>query len=144
MSGMTGAASLVLVTAVLVGCSTIYGPAPSPRGEPAPSSSRVGWRFRDAVEVQPGDRVERPQVLSKSHAQYTEEARKQRLNGYVELEVELDETGAVVGATVLRSLDPGLDAAAVDAARRSRYSPARLNGTPRASVFGMTISFQVQ
>ncbi|HEY9422969.1 MAG TPA: TonB family protein, partial [Thermoanaerobaculia bacterium] len=111
--------------------------------EPAPVSDlrvegafqqQAEWRFREDVKVSPGDRVQPPVLLTRIKAVYAEEPRKRRLQGDVGLELEVDENGMVVRAVVTQPLEPSLDANAVVAATRWRYSPARFNGAPRASL----------
>ena len=56
------------------------------------------------------------------------------------LEATIDETGQVADLKVLRSV-PMLDAAAVDAVKQWRYSPALLNGIPIPVIVTVTVRF---
>lgn len=138
--------SLILLPLTLAACgSTIpeAPPAPDLRVEGA-FQQEAEWRFRDDVEVSPSDTVQPPVVLTRTNAQYAEEPRKRRLQGDVGLELEVDENGNVVRAVVTQPLDPALDANAIVAATKWRYSPARLNGTPRASIVKATVEYRIR
>jgi protein TonB len=71
---------------------------------------------------------------------YPEIARRSKVQGAVILEAVIDESGAVNRVKVLRS-SPLLDAAAIDAVSRWRYTPTLLNGTPVAVLMTITINF---
>jgi TonB family protein len=138
--------SLAVFALVLAACgSTIpeAPPAPDLRVEGA-FHQEAEWRFRDDVKVAPSDTVQAPVLLTRTMAQYAEEPRKRRLQGDVGLELEVDENGMVVRAEVTQPLDPALDANAIVAATRWRYSPARFNGVPRASVVKATVPYRIQ
>jgi TonB family protein len=134
--------ALALVAVLAAGCAAMYGPVEEVR--PGSPVRKESWRFRDPVTVGPGDTVERPVILQRAQPRYTEEARKQRISGLVELAVSIDEKGTVTDVAVVQPLEPGLDAAAVAAARQLVFSPARLNGAARASVYDFTVNFQVK
>lgn len=56
--------------------------------------------------------------------------------------VTLDATGKVTAASVYQSSgDPGLDAAAVDAAKRSTYAPGATNCTPSGGTFAVQFEY---
>lgn len=138
--------SLILLPLALAACgSTIPEPPPAPdlRVEGA-FQRQAEWRFRDEVKVSPSDTVQPPVLLTRTRAQYAEEPRKRRLQGDVGLELEVDENGNVVRAVVTQPLDPALDANAVVAATKWRYSPARLNGVPRASLVKATVEYRIR
>jgi TonB family protein len=138
--------TLALLYLALAACSsTIPEPAPAPdlRVEGA-FHQEAEWRFRDAVKVESSDTVQAPVLLTRTKAQYAEEPRKRRLQGDVGLELEVDENGMVVRAVVTQPLEPALDANAVVAATKWRYSPARLNGVPRASVVKATVEYRIK
>jgi len=137
---------LTLCALVLAACgSTIpeAPPAPDLRVEGA-FHQEAEWRFREDVKISESDTVQAPVLLTRTMAQYDEEPRKRRLQGDVGLELEVDENGMVVRAAVVQPLDPALDANAIVAATKWRYSPARLNGIPRASVVKATVPYRLQ
>jgi TonB family protein len=111
-----------------------------------PGSPRFvkGWRFLDGVAAAPGDKVDPPVVKARTMAVYPTEARKQRLMGDVGLELTVDDDGQVVKAEVVQPLEPTMDEAALTAAQRWTFTPARLNGAPKASVVRDVVTFALQ
>jgi TonB family protein len=67
-------------------------------------------------------------LLSKPVPSYTTEARQRKIEGDVELEVEFSATGQVHVLRVVQGLGYGLDEAAVRAAEKIRFAPARRDG----------------
>jgi|RhiMetdeSRZDD1v2_1073273.scaffolds.fasta_scaffold791044_2 periplasmic protein TonB len=67
-------------------------------------------------------------------------AQQARVQGVVILEAIIDERGVVKSVSVLRSI-PLLDPAALDAVRRWRFTPARLNGEAVPVVMTVTVRF---
>lgn len=87
--------------------------------------------------------VERPERISGPAPRYTEIARKARIQGVVRLEAIIDEQGNVTDIEVTEGLPMGLTEAAVEAARRWRYQPARLDGRPVAVYFNLSVRFEL-
>lgn len=71
-----------------------------------------------------------PRILSKVEPEYSEEARKGKLQGSVLLSVVIDSTGAPTQIAILRPLGMGLDEAAIAAVSQWKFSPGTKNGTP--------------
>ena len=76
--------------------------------------------------------TEMPRVVEAVEARYPEEARERGLSGPVLVGLELDADGNVLSAEIEQGLGPLLDDAALEAARRLRFSPAIRNGEPVA------------
>ncbi|MCP3978274.1 MAG: energy transducer TonB [bacterium] len=68
------------------------------------------------------------EVLSKARPVYTDEARKLRVEGEVVLEVTFEADGGIRVLRVVDGLGHGLDEAAIDAASRIKFNPARRGG----------------
>jgi TonB family protein len=83
------------------------------------------------------------EILSKPTPVYTEEARTQRIEGEVLLEVVLEASGKVRVLRVVRGLGHGLDDAAVRAAEQIRFKPAMQDGQPSDSTAVLHIIFQL-
>lgn len=111
---------------------------------PGPPLFEKGWRFLDGAAAGPGDKVEQPIAKTRIPAVYPIEARKQRLVGDVGLELTVDDNGTVVKAEVVQSLEPTMDEAALAAAQRWTFHPARLNGAPKASVVRDVVTFAIR
>jgi TonB family protein len=83
------------------------------------------------------------EILSKPQPNYTEEARRRRIEGEVLLEVLFRASGEVQVLKVIRGLGHGLDESAAAAARRIRFRPARRDGVPADSTAVVRIVFQL-
>lgn len=110
---------------------------------PSYTKSKLEWRFKDGTTPGPEDKVEPPTLVTQAKAEYALEPRKKRLQGDVGLDVEVDENGDVVNVVVTQTLEPSLDANAVTAARKSKYTPARLNGTAKSSIVKVVIKYRL-
>jgi protein TonB len=91
-----------------------------------------------------GGDVTRPEKLSGPTPQYTEIARRARIQGVVIVEAIIDKKGQVTDVRVIRPLPMGLDQAAADAVRQWRFRPATLNGKPVDVFYSLTVNFQLQ
>lgn len=85
----------------------------------------------------------RPRALAMPSPEYTEAARAAEIEGRVRVELHVDETGAVTEARVIASLDPGLDEAALIAARGARFEPATRCGAAVSATFTVSIRFEL-
>jgi len=83
------------------------------------------------------------EILSKPTPIYTEEARSQKIEGEVLLEVVFEATGKIHVVKVVRGLGHGLDDAAVHAAEQIRFKPALRDGQPSDSTAVLHIIFQL-
>ena len=62
--------------------------------------------------------------------EFTEEARRNKIQGVVRMKILIDSTGKVAQAVVTRGLPDGLDTEAIRAAYQMRFRPAMKNGSP--------------
>ena len=83
------------------------------------------------------------QILEKPRPAYTEEARRLRIEGEVQLEVLFRASGQIDILRVVRGLGHGLDENAAQAARTIRFLPARREGRPVDSTATVHIIFQL-
>ncbi len=126
------------------------------RGVEASDGALIGGGIGSVVDVAPptvaveppppirvGGNVTPPKKIRDAAPIYPVLAQTVRVSGMVIIEATIGPTGEVMEATVLRSI-PLLDAAAVDAVRRWRYTPTLLNGKPVAVVMTVTVNFQLQ
>ncbi|HJZ69260.1 MAG TPA: energy transducer TonB [Blastocatellia bacterium] len=72
----------------------------------------------------------RPILLNEPRPLYTEEARKNKVQGVVRVRVLVDERGTVREVRITRGLPDGLNEQAVRAAYQMRFAPAMKNGRP--------------
>lgn len=83
------------------------------------------------------------EIISKPVPAYTAEARAQRIEGEVLLEVVFEASGRLRVLKVVRGLGHGLDDSAVHAAEQIRFKPARKDGQPYDSTAVVHIIFQL-
>ena len=83
------------------------------------------------------------EIISKPTPDYTQEARKLRIEGEVLLEVVLEASGNLRVKRVVHGLGHGLDDNAVKAAEQIRFRPATRNGQPADSTVVLHIIFQL-
>jgi protein TonB len=74
---------------------------------------------------------------------YPERARKQNIQGFVLLEADIDERGALTGLRVRQGLEPSLDEAALASVRRWKFQPASLAGRAMPSTRLIRIRFEL-
>lgn len=110
----------------------------------AQADGGFGPEAADEDPLRVGGGVSRPELLHKEPAEYTEVARKARLQGSVIVEVVVDREGCVKETKVLKGLPMGLDKAAEDAAARYVFQPAQFHGRPLAVYYVMTINFHLE
>ena len=82
-------------------------------------------------------------LLWKNEPEYSEEARKAKLQGTVVLRIEIDARGQVQNIAVLRSLGLGLDERAVESVRRWRFRPGYSGGKPATTSAVVEVSFRL-
>ena len=90
-----------------------------------------GVRGQDDVQ-KPGPGIVMPVVLREVKPDYTDEAKRERIQGTVEMGVVVKDDGTVGDVTVTRSLDAkyGLDEQAVAAMKKWRFRPGTKDGKP--------------
>ena len=86
---------------------------------------------------------EPPVAIVKVDPVYPEASRRMRQEGVVILELVVKKDGTVGSIKILRSLNPILDQAAVDAARNWKFKPGRVNGRPVDAYYVLTVRFNL-
>jgi protein TonB len=76
--------------------------------------------------------------------QYTEEARRARVQGTVIVQAIIDCRGFVTEVNVLQGLPLGLSEATVSAVSQWRFTPATLNGMPISVYYNLAVNFRLQ
>jgi TonB family protein len=90
-----------------------------------------------------GRGVSPPRLLSKVEPEYSDEARKARLNGSVTLYVVVRPTGHADGIKIIRSLGLGLDEQAILAVERWRFQPGEKEGQPVSVQATIEVNFRL-
>lgn len=75
--------------------------------------------------------------------EYTEEARKAKIQGSVVLKLVVEPDGTTHDITVVKAIGHGLDENAVKTIRTWKWEPALENGKPKASEVTVTMTFNV-
>ncbi|HEX9493540.1 MAG TPA: energy transducer TonB, partial [Thermoanaerobaculia bacterium] len=94
--------------------------------------------------VRVGGDVQAPVAINRIEPQYTELARKARIEGVVIIEAIIDRNGSVTDARVLKPLPLGLDQSALEAVKRWKFKPGTLNGQPVPVIYNLTVIFRLQ
>ena len=93
--------------------------------------------------VQPMTANLRPTILYKEKAKYTEEARQNKIQGTVVLNVVFTADGRITSIRVVRGLPDGLTEKAIEAAQKIRFNPAVKNGSPVSVRGNLEFSFNL-
>lgn len=93
---------------------------------------------------QPGAGIDPPTLVREVKPIYTDEARRQRIQGDVILEIVVRSDGSVGSIRVRRSLGGGLDQRAIEAVRQWRFNPARRHGTPVDVAVEVAVEFKLR
>ena len=91
-----------------------------------------------------GGDVQAPTKINAPQPQYTEIARKARIQGVVIVQAIVNKTGDVTNVKVLKGLPMGLEEEAVKAIKRWKFEPATLNGKPVDVYYNLTVNFRLQ
>ena len=109
-------------------------PAPEPPPPPPPP----------AGPLRVGGAVKAPVVNNRVQPQYTEAARKARIEGTVIVEAIIDKNGNVDHVKVVKGLPAGLSEQAEAAVKRWKFKPGTMNGTNVDTIFNLTVTFKLE
>jgi TonB family protein len=90
-----------------------------------------------------GGGVTAPSLLFKVEPEYSEEARKAKYQGTVQLYVEVDPSGRAQNIRVVHSLGLGLDEKAIEAVRRWKFKPGYKDGRPVTVAATIDVNFRL-
>ncbi len=85
-----------------------------------------------------------PRLVRFVPARYPAEAQRRGISGTVELELELDAQGAVAKVRIVSAPEPSLGAAAAEAARAFRFTPAEVDGKPAPVLLRYAYNFVLE
>ena len=108
----------------LQGAAPAAPPPPAAVVKKEEAAKKVDEEMYEFISVE-----EKPTVIENAAPQYPEAARRAGIEGTVFVSVELDKEGNVTAAVVLKGPSE-LHAAALEAARSTRFKPARQNDKP--------------
>ena len=121
------------------GRSAILGPPGIVNVPPPPPPAVV----KPQPPIRPGGNVVAPTRVYSVEPVYPQIAIVAKQQGYVILEATIDETGIVRDVKVLKSV-PLLDQAAIDAVKKWRYTPTKLNGVAVPIILSVTVTFSLR
>lgn len=136
--------------AVLALAATVVFVAPILAGACAPQQPTAVQQ--SAVEVEragpnverPGPNIEMPKLVREVKPQYSPRAMHAKIQGEVLMECVVNTDGRASDFKILRSLDPELDQAALDAAKLWQFEPGKKGGTPVPVMVTITMGFTLK
>ena len=90
-----------------------------------------------------GGGVSKPVVLYSVEPEFSEEARKAKFSGNVEVYLWVDENGSPSHIRVVRPIGMGLDEKAIEAVRQYKFKPAIKDGKPVKVDLYIDVNFQI-
>lgn len=87
--------------------------------------------------------VTQPVLLTREDPEYSEEARKAKFQGMVELSIVVNAAGQVSDIHVLRGVGLGLDERAVEAVRQWKFRPGTMDGKAVATRAVVEVNFRL-
>jgi len=90
-----------------------------------------------------GGSVKAPILVHQVEAEFSEEARKAKFSGNVEVYLWVDEQGNPSHVRVIRGVGLGLDEKALEAVRQYKFKPAMQNGKPVKVDMYIDVNFQI-
>jgi TonB family protein len=126
---------LLVVLVMLIGICPVAARGPV---------ERVSLKSEAGAVPSIGDDQETPLViLSKPRPAYTDEARRNGVEGNVILKVTFEADGTIGAIVVVKGLEQGLTESTEEAARRIEFRPATKNGKPIAVTKQLEYKFSV-
>jgi TonB family protein len=109
------------------------GPGAGPGRDGGISSSHAGFQGS----------VTEPVLLWKAEPEYSEEARKAKIQGTVIVRAEIDARGQVQNISIAQGLGLGLDEKAIAAVQKWKFRPGTRNGKPVTTPAMIHLSFRL-
>ena len=90
-----------------------------------------------------GGGVAAPKLIYQVDPEFSEEARKAKFSGNVEVYLIVDEQGNPTHIRIARGVGMGLDEKAIEAVRQYKFKPATQNGKPVKVDIYVDVNFQI-
>jgi TonB family protein len=104
-------------------------------------SAQEGIRYKHGEEAKAPQLTKAPVLLKFVEAVYPPDALKERIQGTVEMLVDIDVSGNVTNVAVTKSAGHGFDEAAAEAVRKFVFSPAEVDNAPSPIQIGYNYNF---
>jgi TonB family protein len=114
------------------------GPGKGPGAGPGPWTGGV-----DGGDSRIGGALVAPVLLFKTDPEYSDDARKAKLQGTVVLRIEVNTRGQAQNITVRQSVGLGLDERAIDAVRTWKFKAGTVNGRPAVVTAFVEVNFRL-
>ncbi len=124
------------------GAAPDAGPGDTPNAEPGDEADRDAGAGPETGAEPAGD-LERPKLLEDSPPRYPAAAWEEQIEADVVVLLTLDVEGRVTEAEVVTPAGHGFDEEALRAARKLRFTPARVGGVPTPVKIRYTFRFRV-
>ena len=113
-------------------------------GSSATSRSAAAQNNDASKPERPGPDVKAPVLRKEVKPQYSARAMADKIEGEVIMECVVKADGKVGDVRIVKSLDPDLDQAAIDAASQWEFDPGTKNGKPVDVLVTITIAFTLK
>jgi TonB family protein len=111
-----------------------------PAQNSSPKNREIIYEFHKAGE----NGITAPKAISMPQPEYTDQARRKKINGTVLLSLVVAADGSVSDPVVTRSLDKGLDKQALETVKTWKFQPATRDGQPVAVRIDVEVSFRIR
>ena len=121
-------------------------PAVDPAAAPPPQAAGASQTDSSTATDKPyhvGGDVKPPKLIHSVYPEFSEEARRAKFSGTVEVHLIIDENGNPTHVQVAKSAGMGLDEEAVKAVSQYRFKPATKDGKPVKVEVYIDVSFQM-
>ena len=85
-----------------------------------------------------------PVLLAQVQPEYSDDARKARIQGTVELLIIVNPDGTVKFDNIRKSLGYGLDQKAIEAVKKWKFAPGKKDGLPVATWVSILVNFSLR
>jgi len=130
---------IAVVVVLAVTCPLLKAQTPA---VPVQSGAGVTQMPEDKV-MHIGGSVTAPVLIHLASPEYTDNARKKKFNGDVQIYLWVDENGNPTHVRVVKGVGMGLDEKAVEAVRQYKFKPAMKNGKPVKVDLFINVNFQI-
>jgi len=106
----------------------------------------VNYTFGGGMSSVPkriGNGVSAPVPVSMPDPNYSEEARKEKVSGVVQVNFWVDEQGNTTHVRVVRGIGHGLDEKAIETVKRYKFKPGMEDGRPVTVAMNVAVDFKV-
>lgn len=93
------------------------------------TDKEIKEHFKNDTVYKFADVEEKPIMKKQGRPDYPDNVRKQQIEGVVIVSVVIDESGNIIFTKIFKSV-PGLDEPSLEAARKTKFIPGKVNGKP--------------